>query len=139
AQGAGTPDTTGKPAGSASPTIEKAIADALAQTGKPYVWGGTGPNGFDCSGLMQHAAAAAGKKIPRVSQDQYRQLPKVDPKNIKRGDLIFPEDAFPPNSDAPTHVMMYLGDGTCIAASTQGVPIGKVDLPKSFRATRWAD
>ncbi|MEU4345793.1 C40 family peptidase, partial [Nocardia sp. NPDC023852] len=111
----------------------KAIAVALSQTGKPYVWGAEGPNSFDCSGLMQYAAAAAGVKIPRVAADQYRQLPKVNPSDIRPGDLIFTRFG----NGGPGHVVMYIGNGECIAASRSGVPIGKVPLPKSYAAARW--
>ena len=125
------------PAGAkGSPAAQKAIATALAQTGKPYVWGATGPNSFDCSGLMQYAAAAAGVKIPRVSEDQYSQLPKVNPSDIRPGDLIFPSSSFDSNG-RPGHVMMYIGNGKCMAASRTGVPLGQVSVPSSFRATRW--
>lgn len=126
---------TGGGAGGATAAGQRAIQAAMAQTGKPYIWGGTGPNGFDCSGLMQHAARQAGVSIPRVSEDQYAQLPKVRPSDIRPGDLIFPESSF--SNGRPGHVMMYIGDGRCIAASRTGVPIGTVSLPSSYRATRW--
>ncbi|WP_328404196.1 C40 family peptidase [Nocardia sp. NBC_00403] len=125
-------------AGAAGTTAaaQRAIQVALAQTGKPYVYGDEGPNSFDCSGLMQYAAAAAGVGIPRVSEDQYRQLPQVNPANIQPGDLIFPADSFK-SSGLPGHVIMYIGNGLCIAASKPGVPIGTVPLPNNYRATRW--
>ncbi|MEU7769662.1 NlpC/P60 family protein, partial [Nocardia sp. NPDC049190] len=113
----------------------RAISVALAQTGKPYVFGSEGPNSFDCSGLMQYAAAAAGVRIPRIANDQYRQLPKVNPSQIRPGDLIFPESSF--ENGVAGHVIMYIGNGRCIAASRTGVPIGQVPLPRSYRATRW--
>ncbi|MFE7801049.1 C40 family peptidase [Nocardia sp. NPDC057440] len=115
---------------------QRAIQVALAQTGKPYIYGDEGPNSFDCSGLMQYSAAAAGVRIPRVSEDQYRQLPQVNPANIQPGDLIFPADSFK-SSGLPGHVIMYIGNGLCIAASKPGVPIGTVPLPSNYRATRW--
>ncbi|WP_406231683.1 C40 family peptidase [Nocardia sp. NBC_01009] len=125
-------------AGSAggSAAAQRAIQVALAQTGKPYVLGDEGPNSFDCSGLMQYAAAAAGVQLPRVSQDQYRLLPQVNPADIQPGDLIFPADSFE-SSGLPGHVIMYIGNGQCIAASNPRVPIGTVPLPNNFRATRW--
>ncbi|MFQ6332149.1 C40 family peptidase, partial [Nocardia sp. CWNU-33] len=125
-------------AGSAggSAAAQRAIQVALAQTGKPYVLGDEGPNSFDCSGLMQYAAAAAGVQLPRVSQDQYRLLPQVNPADIQPGDLIFPAESFESNG-LPGHVIMYIGNGQCIAASNPRVPIGTVPLPNNFRATRW--
>ncbi|UGT63362.1 DUF4226 domain-containing protein [Nocardia asteroides] len=112
-----------------------ALDTARAQFGKPYVWGAEGPNSFDCSGLMQYAAKAAGVNIPRVAADQYRQLPKVTGP-LQPGDLVFPESSF--ENGVPGHVIMYAGNGRCYAASRSGVPLGEVPLPKNYRAARWA-
>ncbi|MFQ6395100.1 C40 family peptidase [Nocardia sp. KC 131] len=122
----------------ATSAAQRAIEVALAQSGKPYVYGANGPNSFDCSALMQYAAAAAGVKIPRVAADQYSQLPQVNPADIRPGDLIFPANSFKP-SGLPGHVIMYIGNGLCMAASRTGVPLGTVPLPPSYRATRWAN
>lgn len=61
--------------GKASAQGKKAIEYAMAQVGKPYVWGAEGPSSFDCSGLTSEAWSAAGKVIPRTSQEQWRLLP----------------------------------------------------------------
>lgn len=68
-----------------------AVAKAKSKIGKPYVWGATGPNAFDCSGLVQWAYRKAGKKLPRVTYAQYRKLHehKVTWKNLAAGDLVF--------------------------------------------------
>ncbi|WP_158607768.1 C40 family peptidase [Nocardia panacis] len=121
--------------GGGMPTaIQQAIMVALAQRGKQYVWGGNGPDVFDCSGLMVYAARAAGVSIPRTSQEQYTGLPRVAPQNIQPGDLIFTRFDDP---NPPGHVVMYIGNNQCIAASRPGVPIGVVPLPDSFSAARW--
>ncbi|MFC3963090.1 C40 family peptidase [Nocardia jiangsuensis] len=120
----------------ASGKVKTALDTARAQFGKPYVWGHEGPNSFDCSGLMQYAARAAGVKIPRVAADQYRALPRVTGP-LKPGDLVFPADSFDSNGN-PGHVIMYAGNGVCYAASKKGVPLGEVPLPKNYRAARWA-
>ncbi|MGW2229594.1 C40 family peptidase [Streptomyces formicae] len=99
--------------GKASPQGKKAIAFATAQIGKPYVWGAEGPGSYDCSGLTSKAWAAAGKGIPRTSQEQWKQLPRVDIKNMRPGDLIIY------HSDA-SHVGMYLGDGAIVHAPRPG-------------------
>lgn len=62
---------------------------ALAQKGKPYIWGGTGPLGYDCSGLTQGAYAAIGLNIPRVTHDQVNFGPTVAESDVQVGDLIF--------------------------------------------------
>ena len=66
-----------------------AIAFAQAQLGKPYLYGGTGPDAFDCSGLVMMAYQSAGVTIPRTSEVQYAQLPHVSPADVKPGDLVF--------------------------------------------------
>lgn len=91
----------------------RAVAFATAQIGKNYVWGAVGPDTFDCSGLTLRAWEAAGQAIPRTSQEQWRQLPKVDIKDMRPGDLIiYFKDA--------SHVAMYVGDGTMVHAPRPG-------------------
>ncbi|WP_236244093.1 C40 family peptidase [Streptomyces sp. CC210A] len=97
----------------AGPQGRKAIAFATAQTGKPYVWGAEGPDSYDCSGLTQSAWAAAGRAIPRTSQEQWRLLPRVPVKDMRPGDLIiYYADA--------THVALYIGDGLMVHAPRPG-------------------
>ncbi|WP_157126413.1 C40 family peptidase [Nocardia mikamii] len=126
-----------QPAGTtASSAAQKAVQVALQQQGDPYVWGAEGPNSFDCSGLTQYAARAAGVQIPRVASAQYRQLPEVAPNAIQPGDLIFPQSEF--NNGNPGHVMMYIGNGKCVEAPHTGAVVRVVNLPSSYHATRWA-
>ncbi|MEU9333827.1 NlpC/P60 family protein [Streptomyces sp. NPDC048290] len=99
--------------GTATAEGKKAVAYATAQLGKPYEWGAEGPATFDCSGLTSQAWAAAGTPIPRTSQEQWRQLTKVDPADMRPGDLIIY------NSDA-SHVAMYVGDGTMVHSPRPG-------------------
>ncbi|MFD4634521.1 C40 family peptidase [Streptomyces sp. NPDC058284] len=99
--------------GKATARGEKAVEFATAQIGKPYVWGAEGPGSYDCSGLTSKAWAAAGRGIPRTSQEQWKQLPHVDVKNMRPGDLIIY------HSDA-SHVGMYLGDGAIVHAPRPG-------------------
>jgi len=104
--------------------VATAIRFALAQLGKPYQWGGTGPNSFDCSGLTMRAYQAAGISIPRVSRDQYRAGRHVPLGQLIPGDLVFYTHA--EESKLPAgigHVAMYLGRGRLIEAAHRGVPI----------------
>ncbi|WP_067721527.1 C40 family peptidase [Nocardia yamanashiensis] len=110
---------------------------ALRQQGVPYVWGGTTPSGFDCSGLMQYAARASGASIPRTSQEQYERLPPVSPSAIRPGDLIFPSSSMK-GGQSPTHVMMYLGNNQCVEAPRTGLNVRVVALPDTFEAARWS-
>ncbi|MFI6779437.1 C40 family peptidase, partial [Nocardia sp. NPDC050412] len=122
--------------GPTTAAAQKAVSVAMAQQGDPYVWGAEGPGSFDCSGLMQYAARAAGVNIPRVAADQYRQLPKVNPADIRPGDLIFPNSEF--NNGNPGHVMMYIGNGQCVEAPRTGLNVRVTKLPSSYHASRWS-
>ncbi|MGW8684290.1 NlpC/P60 family protein [Streptomyces sp. NPDC055817] len=99
--------------GSASARGKKAVAFATGQLGKPYVWGAEGPGSYDCSGLTSQAWTAAGRPIPRTSQEQWKQLKHIDIKDMRPGDLIIYHD------DA-SHVGMYIGDGAIVHAPRPG-------------------
>ncbi|UUU23138.1 C40 family peptidase [Streptomyces sp. DSM 40750] len=99
--------------GKASEQGKKAVKFATDQIGKPYEWGAEGPKTYDCSGLTSQAWAAAGPTIPRTSQEQWKQLQRIDIQDMRPGDLIIY------NSDA-SHVAMYIGDGSIIHAPRPG-------------------
>jgi hypothetical protein len=99
-----------------------AMQFALAEQGKPYVWGATGPNSYDCSGLMLRAYEAAGVVLPRVSRDQYKAGAMLPVRNAQPGDLLF--WAYDPSNPATIHhVAMYLGNGRIVEAQQTGVPV----------------
>ena len=100
-----------------------AIEFATAETGKPYVWGATGPSGYDCSGLMLRAYQRAGIVLPRVSRDQYRAGAHLPVDQAQPGDLLFwAYDESDP--DTIHHVALYLGNGQIMEAQQTGVPLG---------------
>jgi peptidoglycan DL-endopeptidase CwlO len=99
-----------------------AIAYAEAQLGKPYLWGGTGPNAFDCSGLVMMAYRSAGIFIPRTSQEQWAWGPKISPSQVEPGDLAFFVGA-DGTWTAPGHVGLVIGGGLMIEAYATGFPI----------------
>ncbi|WP_181446680.1 C40 family peptidase [Streptomyces sp. NTH33] len=99
--------------GKASEAGRKAVEFATAQLGKPYEWGAQGPKSYDCSGLTSQAWAAAGRPVPRTSQEQWKRLRHVDIRGMRPGDLIIY------NGDA-SHVAMYVGDGTIVHAPRPG-------------------
>ncbi|MDS1270590.1 NlpC/P60 family protein [Lipingzhangella sp. LS1_29] len=107
----------------ASGDVQAVLDFAYDQIGKPYVWGGTGPDGYDCSGLTQAAWAQAGVDLPRVSQDQFHAGTSVSRDEVQPGDLLFFYD-----SSAPTHVGIYAGDGKMVHGSNPSKPIEEVDL-----------
>ena len=98
------------------------ILYAAAQLGKPYQWGGTGPDAFDCSGLAMMAYRAAGIAIPRTSQQQWAAGPRVPPGWAQPGDLVFfaGSDGTP---WAPGHVGIVIGNGEMIEAYATGYPV----------------
>lgn len=104
-----------KPKTQSTGTAAKAVSFALAQVGKPYIYGATGPNAYDCSGLTQAAWRAAGVSIPRTSQAQWGGLPRVSSSNVRPGDLVIYRGA--------GHVALYIGGGKIVEASRPGAPI----------------
>ena len=117
-----------------------AIAFALRQVGKPYQWGATGPDAYDCSGLVYAAYAAAGIHIARTTYQWRQDGPRIPLTQIQPGDLLFSagRDGTPAN---PGHVVMYLGGGQIIQAPQTGedVQIDPLDLAGVVVATRPAD
>ena len=90
-----------------------AVATARAQIGKPYVWGATGPNSFDCSGLTSYSWRAAGVILPRTSREQYAAGVKVSRSALRPGDLVY--------FGSPIyHVALYVGSNTMISAPQPG-------------------
>jgi cell wall-associated NlpC family hydrolase len=113
----------GIPAVSApSQTVATAIAYAEAQIGKPYQWGGTGPDAFDCSGLMMMAFRAAGITIARTSEAQWTTETRIPASQVQPGDLVFfaGADGTP---TSPGHVGLVIGHGQMIEAYATGFPI----------------
>ena len=96
-----------------------AIAFALAELGKPYLWGGTGPNRYDCSGLMLRAFQSAGINLLRVSREQFYAGGHVPVAQAQAGDLLF-YATDPPDPRTIHHVSLYLGDGQMVEAPYTG-------------------
>ncbi|WP_059012981.1 C40 family peptidase [Streptomyces specialis] len=117
--------------GEVSGAAQEAIAFAEAQLGKPYVWGATGPNAFDCSGLTQAAWRAAGLSIPRVTWDQVNFGTPVSRDALLPGDLVFFYADI-------SHVGLYIGDGLMIHAPKPGdvVKVESIDYMPFHSAVR---
>jgi cell wall-associated NlpC family hydrolase len=121
--GTTTGSTAGSTAGSATGSTAtdssyatkaaKALAFARAQIGKPYVWGATGPDSYDCSGLTQAAWKAAGVSLPRVTYDQVNAGTTVSLADAQPGDLVFFYNDI-------SHVGLYIGNGMMIHAPKPG-------------------
>jgi cell wall-associated NlpC family hydrolase len=93
-----------------------AVAVALGKVGSPYVWGASGPNGFDCSGLTSFAYGAAGVVLPHSSRSQSTMGVTVARADLMPGDLVFFYDPI-------SHVAIYIGNGMMVHARTFGQPV----------------
>ena len=92
---------------------EVAVQAALSRLGSPYVWGASGPDSFDCSGLVVWAYARAGVSLPRTSRGQHATLRPITRAELRPGDLVF--------AGSPVHhVAIYLGDGRVVHAPQTG-------------------
>jgi cell wall-associated NlpC family hydrolase len=121
---AGDNGNAGQPPGPAA----LAVNFALAQVGTPYRWGGETPGvGFDCSGLVQAAWAAAGVTLPRVAQDQFDTGPLLTPgSGLQAGDLVF----FGPPGGGVTHVGLVVDpSGRMVDAPHTGATVRVESFP----------
>lgn len=104
------------PAPAPSSDAQVAVNAALAQVGDPYVYGGSGPDSFDCSGLTSYAWAQAGVTLPHSSGMQYSATARVDQANLQPGDLLF-------YGSPIHHVAMYVGNGQMVEAPYTGLTV----------------
>ena len=122
------PTLDAPPAGELAPAPSGAaglaVRTALGQVGDSYVWGGTGPDGFDCSGLTMYAYAAAGVALPHSSKAQSRLGRPVSRAELQPGDLVY---FYEPVS----HVGRYIGDGKMVHARTFGQPVAVTTVDQS--------
>lgn len=108
------PPDAALPGGSSQGMV--AVQAALTRVGSPYSWGGSGPNAFDCSGLVMWAFQQAGISLPHSSQALARGGQPVDMSQIQPGDVVnYYSDA--------SHTAIYIGDGMMVHASTYGTPV----------------
>jgi hypothetical protein len=106
---------------------EKIVDFAKKQLGVPYVWAGSDPNGFDCSGFAGYVMKEFGKDLPRRAVDQHESSRKVKEKNVQKGDLVFFD-----NGSGISHVGLIVSDkGKPLvmihASSSKGVIITEIE------------
>jgi peptidoglycan DL-endopeptidase CwlO len=104
------------PPGGGNPAAGTIIQAALSRIGSPYSWGGSGPNAFDCSGLVMWSFQQVGISLPHSSQALAQGGQPVSTDQMQPGDLVtYYSDA--------SHVGIYIGDGMMVHASTYGTPV----------------
>jgi cell wall-associated NlpC family hydrolase len=115
-----------------SSKVTAIISTAKNFIGVPYVWGGTTASGFDCSGYIQYVLGKNGITVPRTAAEQYKIGTSVSKSNLRKGDLVF----FTTYKEGPSHLGIYLGDGSFIhASSSKGVTISS--LSSSYYSSRY--
>ncbi len=99
------------------------VNTAKSLLGTRYVYGGTTPSGFDCSGFTSYVYKKAGITLPRVSASQFGVGTSVSQSNLQEGDLVFYNNL----GKGPTHVGIYIGNGKFISAESEGIAISNIN------------
>ncbi|MBP2634994.1 MAG: spore cortex-lytic enzyme [Firmicutes bacterium] len=109
---------------SSTASVRRIVQTALRYTGVPYVFGGTSPGGFDCSGYTRYVFAQSGIYLPRMADEQFEVGRHVSYGNLQPGDLVF----FSTYTSGASHSGIYIGDGRFISAtSSSGVRVDSLD------------
>ena len=109
------------------------VSVAEQYMGVPYVWGGTSPSGFDCSGFTQYVFRQCGYSINRTADAQYSNGSYVSYDSLQAGDLVFFANTY--SASGITHVGIYIGGGEFIHAANGGVKISS--LSESYYSSRY--
>ncbi len=109
--------------GGSSAFMRRLVQTSFAYIGVPYVFGGTTPGGFDCSGYVQYVFAKSGVQLPRLADEQFCVGQAVSYRNLRVGDLVF----FTTYAAGASHVGIYLGNDEFINATTSsGVQVSSL-------------
>ncbi|MDQ2640280.1 MAG: C40 family peptidase, partial [Pseudomonadota bacterium] len=125
---ASAPRAPAEPGAAALPSLgQRIVASAMAEVGKPYRYGGNGPDAYDCSGLVRFAHGSQGVIVPRTTEEQFRAARPVPVDRIAAGDLLF----FRFDGPKVSHVAIYAGDGRFVHApqSDRPVEVRSLDEP----------
>lgn len=129
--GASTPVITS--AGPVDPVRTQAVFTAMQMVGVPYRWGGSTPEGFDCSGLVQYVYSNAGLELPRTAAAQLKAVTPLTLDNAEAGDLLFFRDG-----GRTSHVAIYLGQGRFVHAPSTGNSVSLDSFSNAYWRMRFA-
>jgi cell wall-associated NlpC family hydrolase len=115
------------------PVRSQVVFTALQMVGVPYRWGGSTPDGFDCSGLVQYVYSNAGLRLPRTAAAQMDASAPVTLENAQAGDLLFFRDG-----GRTSHVAIYLGQGRFVHAPSTGNQVSLDSFGNSYWRMRFA-
>lgn len=110
------------PSAGSHQAAQRAVRAALSKLGRPYVWGATGPDQFDCSGLVQWAYRQAGIDLSRTTYTQIHEGIAVTRAQVQPGDLVFPN---------PGHVQIAIGNGMVVEAPHRGASVRITPMPEN--------
>ena len=119
-----TPTTTG----------EKIVATAKKYLGVPYVWGGSSPSGFDCSGLVYYVLRSCGYSVSRTSSSMYKDGTPVDKSDLQPGDVVFFQNTY---KAGISHVGIYVGNGQFIHSPSTGEVVSYDDLYSDYYTSHY--
>lgn len=109
---------------SSTASVRRVIQTSMRYIGVPYVFGGTSPSGFDCSGFTRYVFAQSGVYLPRMADEQFEVGRPVSYSRLQPGDMVF----FTTYASGASHSGIYIGDGRFISAtSSRGVAIDRMN------------
>ena len=115
------------------PLRTQVVFTAMQMVGVPYLWGGSTPAGFDCSGLVQYAYSNVGLKLPRTAAEQLAASTPLTLEEAVAGDLLFFRDR-----SRTSHVAIYLGEGRFVHAPNGGSHVSLDDFSTPYWRTHFA-
>ena len=108
-------------------TGSQIVSEVEKFSGGKYLYGGTTPSGFDCSGLVMYVLTTLGVSgVPRTSEAQYAWVQKISASELQPGDLVFAQ--FPGDNESPGHVGIYTGNGQVLSAEDPAAGVGYSSL-----------
>jgi hypothetical protein len=124
------------PAPDITPIGQQIASTALQYVGRPYVWGGTTPSGFDCSGFVYYVVnkVLGNGSFPRSMGDQVVQGTPVDPNDLQPGDLVFQQNTY---QWGLSHAGIYIGNGQFVNAENESTGVAIADLWDNYWGPRF--